>query len=162
MRFATAVLAGVSLLGLTACGDDEATSSAATPAAPAATSAQAATPEATSVAAAEPADKVICEDAAKASDSFKKALLTLAQAGGNGEIAPADAKLMLTDFGKHLTEAVAGSTTEVGKNAQIIADDATKAAAAADPISAVGAPESVKAGTALNAACKAAGVKTNF
>ncbi|GAA1595362.1 hypothetical protein GCM10009828_020830 [Actinoplanes couchii] len=161
MRIATAVLAGVSLFGLTACGDEKATTGGTEAAAPVA-SADAPKAEATTpAAAAAPEDKVVCEEANKAGESFSKAFIALAKTTG-GEVAPADAKLMMADFAKGLTEAAGTSTTEVGKNVLIIAAETTKATEAADPASAIDSPESGKASKALNAACKSAGVKTNF
>ncbi|MEU4689058.1 hypothetical protein [Actinoplanes sp. NPDC023714] len=167
-RIASAVLAGVFLLGLTACGSDSETETAA-PAATTAAEATTAAAEATS-AAADPAttaasggnaDTVTCEQANKAAESFKKAVLTLAQSGA-AEISPADAKAMLEDFATQLTKATEGASPELAAAVKANADAATKAAAAKDPGSAMDSPENVKAGQELNAACKAAGVETNF
>ncbi|GAA2623727.1 hypothetical protein [Paractinoplanes durhamensis] len=161
-RIASAVLLGVSLIALAACGQDTdttapaATAVAATPAA--ATSPAAPATSAAAVAA--KADKEVCEDATKAAESLKKAVLVLAQSGN--EIAPADAKALLTDFANNLTKAGEGADGKVATAIKANADAARKAAAAKDPLTAADTAESAKAGKDLNAACKAAGVKTTF
>jgi hypothetical protein len=160
IRVASAVLIGLSMIGLAACGDDtETTASTATTTAPAAATTAAA--EATTEAAvAGKADKEICEQASKASDSFKKAVVVLARSGN--DIAPADAKLLLTDFAKNLNKAAEGSDSKVATALKANADLALEAAAAKNPVEAADTPESAKAGKDLNAACKAAGVTTTF
>ncbi|MBW6433691.1 hypothetical protein KZ829_08035 [Actinoplanes hulinensis] len=160
MRIATAVLAGVSMMGLAACGDDKAATTTAEPAKPAATSALPEA-EAAAPAAAAPADKVICEDANKAAESFKKALLTIMSTTG-GDVPKKDAALMLSDFAANLEKAAEGSDTAVATALKTNAAEAAKAAKADDPVNAADTPESAKAAKEFNAACKAVGVKTNL
>ncbi|WP_204294454.1 hypothetical protein [Actinoplanes campanulatus] len=161
MRIATAVLAGVSMMGLAACGDDKAATTTAEPAKPAATSALPEAEAATAPAAAAPADKVICEDANKASESFKKALLTIMKATG-GDVPKKDAALMLSSFAADLEKAAEGSDTAVATALKTNAAEAAKAAKADDPVNAADTPEAAKAAKEFNAACKAVGVKTNL
>ncbi|WP_430782872.1 hypothetical protein [Actinoplanes sp. G11-F43] len=149
------------MMGLAACGGgDEATSGAA---APAATTTSAAAPAATEAAPAAdaPDDKAVCEAANKASDSLKKAMLTLMQNGAE-DLPPSDMKLLLTDFAKSLNEAAGSSDSKAGAAVKLIATQSTEAAAAADPSKALDEDAATKAGKDLNAACKAAGVTTNF
>ncbi|WP_433789558.1 hypothetical protein [Actinoplanes sp. CA-252034] len=160
-RILTAVLAGVSALSLAACSEE----APATSTKPAATTAAA--PAATTEAAAPPAaaglsDKEICESVNKVTDSMKTAMMTIAQATQGGDIPVADQKAILTDMAKQLDKAVEGSDTEVAKAVKLISSQATEAAAAKDPTAALDNPESDKSGKALNAACKKAGVTTQF
>ncbi|MEV4274625.1 hypothetical protein [Actinoplanes xinjiangensis] len=160
-RILTAVLAGVSVLSLAACSEETPTTSAQPPAAttaaaPAATTAATTPPPA----AAGASDKEICEAANKANESLKKAMTTLFQT--TGDISAADQKAMLTDLAKQLDKAAAGSDTEVAKAVQLISSQATEAAGAKDPTTALDTPESEKSGKALNAACKKAGVTTRY
>ncbi|WP_433832810.1 hypothetical protein ACQP2E_17115 [Actinoplanes sp. CA-015351] len=162
MRLASVVLLGVSLMGLAACGDEAATEVAA-PAAATTASATAATSaaEPTATAVASKTDKELCEEANKAVDAFKTAILTLAQSGAE-EIAPADAKAMLEDFAAKLTTATEGADSEIATaiKAQIAASE--KAAKAADPAAALDSEETAKSSKEINAGCKKAGVTTNF
>ncbi|MEU8241058.1 hypothetical protein AB0C07_22670 [Actinoplanes missouriensis] len=161
IRVASAVLAGVSLMTLAACGDDS------EPAAPAATTAT--TPSATTVTAdaaasaapARNADTVTCEQAERAVKSFKNAILTLAQSGVT-ELSPVDAKAMLTDFADDLTKASEGAGPEMTAALKANIDAALTAAKDKDPGTALDSPETAKAGKELNALCKAAGVETTF
>jgi hypothetical protein len=160
IRLASAVLAGVSLMTLTACGD--ATDTAA-PAATTATVPAATTPavEATTAPPAEAkADKEVCEDAHKAAESLKKATVVLARSGT--EISAADAKAMLTDFANSLAKATEGGDPKLTAAVRANVDAALAAAAAPDPMTSADTPEAAKAGKDLNALCKAAGVKTAF
>ncbi|MEV0900579.1 hypothetical protein [Actinoplanes sp. NPDC049802] len=159
VRIATAVLAGVSLMGLAACGDDKATT-AAEPPKPAATTAAEAQPTAEAAEAA-PADKVICEDAAEAATSFKKALMTIMKTTG-GDIPKKDAAVLLSEYAANLEKAAGSSDTAVAVALKANAAAAATAAGAADPATAADTPESAKASKDFNAACKAAGVKTNL
>ncbi|MDI6104727.1 hypothetical protein QLQ12_39670 [Actinoplanes sp. NEAU-A12] len=157
VRVATAVLAGVSLWGLAACGEEK----TATTTAPVATS-PAAKPAASTAATTAPAakagsDKELCQAADKAEKDMKAAMLTITQTTG-GELSAADAKAMLTGFSKSLTTAAAGSDSKVAKIMTTIGAQAAKAAAAKDPGTAADTPEAEKSGKELIAACKAAGV----
>ncbi|GIM91772.1 hypothetical protein Ato02nite_035650 [Paractinoplanes toevensis] len=150
-------------MGLTACGTatETAAPAATTAAAAAETTAAPAAAETTAApAAAGSTDKEICEQANKASESFKKAVLVFAQTVD--EIPAADAKLMLTDFAKSLTKAAEGADGAVATAVKANADAALEAAAAKHPVEAADSAEAAKAGKDLNAACKAAGVTTNF
>lgn len=152
------------MMGLTACGDEEKSSSTAsgagatTAAAPAAEATSAAAPAAAGPA---PADKELCTAAEKANAAFKDAALALIQKTG-GEIPPAEAGKMLTDLAADLNEAAGSSTTKAGTTIKLIATQMTTAAGAADPITAGDTPEATKAGKEFNTACKAAGVTTRF
>ena len=145
------------MMGLAACGEgtDTAAPAAETTTAPATTAAEATT----AAPAAGTADKAVCEQAEKAAKAFKKAVIVLAQ---SGEIAATDAKAMLTDFANGLTKVAEGADGEVATAVKANADAARKAAGAKDPVEASDSPEAAKAGKELNAACKAAGVTTNF
>jgi hypothetical protein len=163
LRLATAVLAGVSLMGLTACSEDAPTTTAADkPSAPAATTTAAAPETSTAPAAAALSDKELCQEAGKASDAMQKALMTLIQANPSGDIPAPDAAAMLKDLAASLTKAAEGGTSEVAKGMQEIAAQSLKAAEAKDPATALDTPESAKTGTAFNAACKKAGVTVKY
>ncbi|BEL03082.1 hypothetical protein Q0Z83_012730 [Actinoplanes sichuanensis] len=157
-RILTAALAGVFVLSLTACSEE-------TPATTAQPTATAAAPEATVEATTPPpaaalSDKEICEAANKASESMKDAMTTIFQT--TGDISAKDSAAILADMAKQLDKAATGSDTEVGKAVQLIASQATEAAAAKDPTAALDTAESEKSGKALNAACKKAGVTTKY
>jgi hypothetical protein len=158
-RILTAVLAGVSVLSLAACSE-EAPATTAQPAATTAAAPAATTETTTPPAAAALSDKEICEAANKASDSMKTAMETLFKT--TGDLTPKDAAAVLTDMAKQLNEAAAGSDTAVAKAATLIATQASEAAAAKDPTTALDNAESEKSGQALNAACKKAGVTTQY
>jgi hypothetical protein len=162
LRVATAVLAGVSLMGLTACSDDAATTTAADKPAAAATTTSAAPETSTAPAAAALSDKELCQEAGKASDAMGKALTTLIQANPSGEIPAPDAAAMLKDLANSLNKAAEGGTSEVAKGMQDIAAQSLKAAEAKDPTSALDTPESAKTGAAFNAACKKVGVTVKY
>ncbi|KHD77390.1 hypothetical protein MB27_11645 [Actinoplanes utahensis] len=167
MKVASAVLLGVSMMGLAACGEEEkssstATGAGATSAAAPAAEATSAAPAATAVAAGPaPSDKDLCTAAEKANVAFKKSAMDLIQKTG-GEIPPAQAGKMLTDLAAGLTEAAGSSTTKAAATVKVIATQMTTAAGAADPITAGDTPEATKTGKEFNAACKAAGVTTHF
>jgi hypothetical protein len=156
-RIITAVLAGVCVVSLAACSEEAATT---TTAQPTATTAAATTEAAAPPAAAAPSDKEVCEGANKASESMKDAMTTIYQT--TGDLKPADQQTILADMAKQLDKAAGTSETEVGKAVKLIASQATEAAAAKDPTAALDTPESTKAGKALNAACKKAGVTTQY
>ncbi|MFB9336903.1 hypothetical protein [Actinoplanes octamycinicus] len=173
-RVTSAVLFTAAVLSLAACSDDDKTEAAGTPttaASAASAPATAASQPDTSVseagsipgsAANGAADKVVCEAGNKAGEAMKNAMLTIMKAN-NGDIKPADAKAILDDFTKSLNQAVdQAPESPVSTAAQKIADEAAKAASAADPVEAAAAPSFEKAGTEFTAACKTAGVSVNF
>jgi hypothetical protein len=159
-RIITAVLAGVCVVSLSACSEEAATSTAQPTAANTAATPGATTEAAAPPAAAAPSDKEICESANKASESMKDAMTTIYQT--TGDLKPADQQKVLADLAKQLDKAVGTSETEVGKAVKLISSQATEAAAAKDPTAALDTPESEKSGEALNAACKKAGVTTQY
>ncbi|MEU4560218.1 hypothetical protein AB0F72_17700 [Actinoplanes sp. NPDC023936] len=159
IRVASAVLAGVSMMSLAACGEE--TETAAATATTTATASAAATEAAASAAPARNADTVTCEQAERAVKSFKNALLSLAQSGVT-EISPTDAKAMLIDLADDLTKASEGASDEVAAALKANIDAALKASNDKDPATAIDSPETAKAGKDLNALCKAAGVETTF
>jgi hypothetical protein len=162
LRFATAVLAGVSLMGLTACSEEPATTTADKPA-PAATTTAAAAPEtSTAPAAAALSDKELCQEAGKASDAMQKTLMAMIKANPNGEFPAADSAAMLNELAANLNKAAEGGASEVAKGMQTIAAQSIEAAKATNPTAALDTPESTKAGTALNAACKKVGVTVKY
>jgi hypothetical protein len=158
-RILSAALAGVFAFSIAACSEEAPTTSAqptaTTAAAPAATT-EATTPPA----AAALSDKEICEAANKASDSMKKAMETIYKT--TGDLKPADQQTILADMAKQLDKATEGGTSEVAKAVKVISSQATEAAAAKDPTAALDNADSAKAGKDLNAACKKAGVTTNY
>jgi hypothetical protein len=158
-RILPAVLAGVSVLALAACSE-EAPATSAQPAATTAAAPAATTEATTPPAAAALSDKEICAAANKASESMKDAMTTLFQT--TGDIPAADQKAILTDMAKQLGKAAEGSDTDVAKAVQLIATQASEAAATKDPTAALDNAESEKSGKALNAACKKAGVTTRY
>jgi hypothetical protein len=172
-RFTTAVLFTAAMLSLAACSDDDKTEAGGTPttatsasAAAAPSSEPAVTAPATDAvpgsAAGGAADKAVCEATNTAGEAMKTSMLKLMSAN-SGNIAPADAKAILDDFTKSINQALdQAPESAVSTAAQKVADEAGKAAAAADPVEAAAAPEFEKSGTAFTAACKAAGVKVNF
>ncbi len=158
MRVLPAVLIGVSLMALTACGGDD------TPAtsAPAATATAAAT-----TAAAEPAgaptasDKKLCEDAEKAGKAMKTELINVMKES-QGEMPTAEVKKILAGLGDELTKVAGTSDSAVGTAVKDFAAKSTEASSAADPVTASDNPAYEKSGKDLTAACKAAGVKVAF
>ncbi|WP_203823458.1 hypothetical protein [Actinoplanes palleronii] len=173
-RITSAVLFTAAMLSLAACSDDDKTEAgAATPTSAAAIAPSAApssapvldpesNPDAGGNQAAGVADKELCTATNTAGEAMKKAIVTLMSAN-SGTIAPADAKAILADFNKQVTTALGSVvTSKVAVSAKAVADEAAKAAAAADPITAAAEPGFEKAGTDFTAACKAAGVAVNF
>ncbi|WIM94215.1 hypothetical protein ACTOB_006220 [Actinoplanes oblitus] len=173
-RVTSAVLFTAAVLSLAACSDDDKTEASGTPTTAATSaSAPAATSSAPDVSISESgaipgsaangsADKVVCEASNTAGEAMKTAMLKIMKAG-NGDIKPADAKAILDDFTKSVNQALdQAPESTVSTAAQKVADEAAKAASAADPVEAAAAPGFEKAGTELTAACKAAGISVNF
>lgn len=168
MRMSSAVLIGVSVLSLAACGGDETPTAAAPTTAPAATTTAteaAPDPAATSVAAAPAAggaatDKQLCAAANKADKSMKAELIKAMQAGGEPDAAVF--KKVLDGLAGQLNTAAAGSDSKVAVAMKDFAGRAGEAAAAADPVTASDTPAFEQSGKDLTAACKAAGVKVNY
>ncbi len=158
MRLAPAVLIGAFLMTtLAACGGDDApTAASATTTAPAATTA-AAEP----AGAAAPGDKALCESANKADKAMKAELIKALQES-KGEMPNAEMSKVLGGLADQLSTAAAGSDSPVGTAIKDFAALATKAAKAADPVTAADDPALEKSGKDLTAACKAAGVKVNY
>jgi hypothetical protein len=157
MRVLPAVLIGVSLMALTACGGDD------TPAA----SPPAATAAVETTAAAEPAgapaagDKKLCEDAEKAGKAMKTELIKV-MSESQGEMPTAEVKKILAGLGDELTKVAGTSDSAVGTAVKDFAAKSTEASSAADPVTASDNPAYEKSGKDLTAACKAAGVKVAF
>lgn len=163
-RITSAVLFTAAVLSLSACGDDDKSEAGASTTSSVAATAASGPPtpaaEATTAAAAGGAgDKKVCEDANKAGEAMKDALV---KAVSGGDLAAADAKKMLTDFAAQMTTAVGAETGPAATQAKKLADVAAKTAAATDPFAAMEDPSFEQAGTDLTAACKTAGVKVNF
>jgi hypothetical protein len=159
LRVASAVLIGVSLLALTACGGDEPTTTAAP--APVATTASSA-PAAADPAAGGSSDKEICEAAKKAGQAMKTAVVDAFKAGA--QPSPDAFKKILDDLDQQLTTLAAGAEgdSKVAAALKKISAEAAEAAKAADPVEAAAKSSFEKAGTDLTAACKAVGIDVNF
>jgi hypothetical protein len=166
VRFAAVVLAGVSMMGLAACGAEKESTGAA-PVATTATTATSATAAPTTEASTAPAtkglsDKQICESSEKASTAMKKELFAKIGAA-NGEMPPpAEVTAILTPLADALTLAASGGDSKVATAAKKLGDEFATAAAAKDPATAIDTPAGNKASADLRAACTAAGVKTTF
>ncbi|MEU8301480.1 hypothetical protein AB0C04_29855 [Micromonospora sp. NPDC048909] len=81
----------------------------------------------------------------------------------SGEPSPADFKKILTEMGEQMaTFASAGGDSGVATAMSRFGAQASKAAAAADPVGAADNPAFEKAGADITAACRAAGVSVNF
>ncbi|GIF16490.1 hypothetical protein [Actinoplanes teichomyceticus] len=172
-RVTSAVLLATAVLTLAACSDDDKTEAgSATPAAPASATAApsasaivtdpTATKDGPGSKAGAAADKELCTATDKAGQSMKKALVTLMSAN-SGTISAGDAKAILEDFTKQVTTALqSAGDSKVSAAAKAVADEAAKAATAADPVTAAAEPSFEKAGTDVAAACRAAGVPVSF
>ncbi len=154
-RVTSAVLFTAAVLSLAACSEEEKKSDAAATSTAAATTAAA--PSSPPAAAAGASDKEICEAANKAGKAMTK---DLSAAITDGDFSPAEAKTILGAFRESVLAVTApDSSTKVGVAALQMTKDATKIAEAADPFTAMEDPAFEKAGTDLEAACKAVGVK---
>src|SRR5689334_8595939 len=126
MRVLPAVLIGVSLLALTACGGDD-TPAASAPAATTTAAAPAATTEAAAPAdGPAPSDKKLCEDAEKAGKAMKAELIEVMKKS-QGEMPTADMQKILVGLGEDLNTVAAASDSAVGA---AIKDFAAKSAQA--------------------------------
>jgi len=161
------VLVGISLMALAACGGKApATTAGSTPpasgaSAPTADSASSA-PSSSAPAGntGDMSDRELCEAANKAGNAMKDALMAFMKSGR--EPSAADYKKILTDLGEQLTTlASSGGDTTVATALKQLGAQASKAAGAADPASAIDNPVFDKAGDDLTAACAAAGVDVN-
>ncbi|MEH1098017.1 hypothetical protein [Micromonospora sp. CPCC 205561] len=162
LRATFVALISLSVLALTACGGEEsATTAGSTPSASVPASSAAASASAmpsSSAPAGGASDKELCESVKKADSEMRPKLV---KAMTSGEAAAY--KDVLTELSQKLTAAVAGGGD--GKVATVVeafSAEASKAAAAADPLTAAENPAFEKAGASITAACKAAGVKVNF
>ncbi|GLY06905.1 hypothetical protein Acsp01_72840 [Actinoplanes sp. NBRC 101535] len=158
----SAILIGVSVFALSACGGTDttstdaaaptATTSAAAPAAEATTSAAAAAPAAS--------DKELCAAAEKVSKEFKNEILEVFKSGG--DVTPEVGKKLYTQLATGLSEAAGSGDSAVATAMKQMADEAAKGAASANPVEDGDTKEAEKAGAALTAACKEAGVKVVY
>jgi len=152
---ASALLISAALLALAGCGGED-------DAPTAATSTVAATPSSASAGAAgSTADKELCESVRKAGEDMKSSLLTAL--GSDDDTSPAAFRTILTDLNTTMSSlAAAGGDSDVAAALTKFTEQASKAAAAADPASAAGSPAFEKTGADLTAACKPTGVDVNF
>jgi hypothetical protein len=148
------------MLTLAACGeDDTATTAGSTPPASAPASVPATVPS--SPAGADTAnDKKLCASAESAGQAMKKELIAALQVSDSPS--PAAYKKILAGLDKKMTTLAAGGDGAVATAIKKMGTEASKAAAAADPVEAAANPTFEKAGTDLTAACKAVGVTVNF
>jgi hypothetical protein len=157
-RIASAVLGGVFLLSVAACGTDKTDSAAGS--APTNAASAPAPAETTAAAAAAPADdKAMCTAADKAAKAMTKEIVKLV--GSGADPAPADYAKILNDMNAVLT-ATAKGDGNVATAMKEVAAQSAKAATLPDPSAGAEDPAFEKAGKELTAACKAAGVKVNF
>ncbi|MER7892933.1 hypothetical protein ABTX15_24235 [Micromonospora sp. NPDC094482] len=163
LRVPAVVLISACLMALAACGEeDAATTAGPSPAVSAAPSSADVTPSSapSSPAAGGRSDKELCESAKKVGDDQKAALIAAMQ---SGEPSPADFKKILTEMSEQMaTLASAGGDSDVATAMSSFGAQASKAAAAADPVGAADNAAFEKAGADITAACKAAGVSVNF
>jgi hypothetical protein len=155
-RIASAVLSGVVLMTVAACGTDKTDSTAG--AAP--TNAASAPAAAETTPAAAPADdKAMCTEADKAAKAMTKSIVKLVATGADP--APADFAKILNEMKTVLT-ATAQGDSKVATAMKELAAESAKAAALPDPAAATEEPAYQKANKEVTAACKAVGVKVNF
>lgn len=157
-RLASTMLICASVVALSACGDEatETTAGSSPGASPASTSAAPSSPAAASM-----SDKEICEAVKKAGDEMKELVITAAQSGKTPTAA--EFQKMLTDMQTTATSlASSGGEGPVTTAMKQLVAEVSKAATAADPMTAADNPAYVKAGADLTAACKTAGVNINF
>ncbi|WP_428964329.1 hypothetical protein [Micromonospora fluostatini] len=147
-----------SLLALTACGGEEDAAPAAAGTTTPATSAPA---DSSAPAAEAKSDKEICEAAQKLANENTEAIVKAAMAG---EPAPDEIKKLLTDMSTKLTELTANGSPDsaVVTGLKTINTEIDKAAAAADPLSAMGGPASLEAGKDVTTGCQKVGVTVSF
>ncbi|GAB7045484.1 hypothetical protein [Catenuloplanes indicus] len=156
IRLVASTVFCVSVLALTACGDDSTTETAApAPSSAAATTDAPATSEAPAAAGA--SDKEICEAAVANTKAFQKKTTDALAAGKT--VGDADVKAAWSDLAGVLAVAE-GGTSDVAKAAQAYVKELNTAAAAADTATAGESPALGKANADFNAACSAAGVET--
>ncbi|WP_194822065.1 hypothetical protein [Micromonospora sp. S-DT3-3-22] len=163
----TVVLTCVSVLALAACSEAEPSTTAA-PSTSATASATAAAPSATTdpttggpTAAADPsADKKLCTAAKKIADTTKADVMKAATSGGDPT--PTIRKAY-TEMAQELAKATTDAPTSEAVTALAAFGAASgRVATAANLDTAADAPEFQKTSAMANAACKKAGVDTNF
>jgi hypothetical protein len=160
IRYASAVLIGVALLTLAACGGNDTPTAGSAPSAPATTSAAPTPPASTGATAAASADAKLCETANKIGAAMKTELLKAVKDDGTLDVA--QAKKTLTGLADQLNAAAVDNDGQVAAAMKDFAAQSAKAATAADPTTAVSGPAYEKAGSDLTAACKAVGVSVNY
>ena len=168
MRTLFTALIGASFMSLAACGGDDSTSAwaepttAASAAAPAATTADAAPADAAPAPAGDaPTDKAICNAANKADKAFKAELVELLKSA-QGEPSDAAMAKVLGGLGTELEAAAGASETKVGLAVKKFAAGAAEIATAAEPMAEIEKPEYEASATAITTTCKAAGVTVNY
>ena len=145
LRIAASVLLAVSLCSVAACSDAETTGAA-----------PVTTPASSPAAPAVADDLTLC----KSADGVKTALASALAAGVNsaGQVPPAVAQKAMAQTAQALTAAAgSGANSKVAVALQHLATEATKAAAASDPMKVVDGTGFTKAGEEFDAACRAAG-----
>ncbi|MEE6263144.1 hypothetical protein [Plantactinospora sonchi] len=107
-------------------------------------------------------DKELCESVKKAGDKLKEAFIGAMTSGEEPE--PAAFKGILTDMSEEVTALVAAAEADskVAAALKAFGAETSKAASAADPVTAAANPAFEKAGADITAACKTAGVTVNF
>jgi hypothetical protein len=156
LRTVSTGLLCVSLMTLAGCGGDETTT-----ATPASTPSAAATVASSAPAVTTAADKTLCESVKKAGEEMKTQLIDLFKSGE--QPTPAAYKKILVSLSDRLTAAASSASDgAVSSAVRGFAAEATKAAATADPATAVDNPAFEKTATAITTACKPTGVKANF
>lgn len=168
VRLSTVVLTCVSVLALTACSEAEPSTTTA-PSASATAAAPSAATDPTTIdpstggptAAADPtADKKLCTAAKKIADTTKADVMKAATSGGDPT--PTIRKAY-TEMAQKLAKATTGVPTSEAVTALAAFGAASgRAATAANLDTAADAPEFQKTSAMANAACKKAGVDTNF
>lgn len=151
-RILPAALLSACLLTLAACdgGQPEAASGPA-----------AASPATAAAGASGSADKALCRVVNKAGSDMKAGISDAQQA--DGSVKPADAKKTFAKFHTTVSEALSSAPAgDVATAARAVADEISKAAAAADPIGTAADSDFAKLSEDLTTACKTAGVTINF
>ncbi|MEO3748552.1 hypothetical protein [Plantactinospora sp. B5E13] len=155
-----------SLITLSACGGEEpentAGSTPSTSAAAPSASAPASSAPASAPAGAATGDKELCESVKKAGEEMMDAFVAAFTSGNEPD--SAELKKVLTDLSKELETLAAsgGADSKVVAALKGFGAEASKAASAADPMTAAENPAFEKAGSEITAACKTAGVTVNF
>lgn len=160
-RVTATALICASLITLSACGGEEPENSAgSTPSTSAA--ATSAAPATSAPAGAATGDKDLCESVKKAGKEMKDAFVAAFTSGEEPDAAAL--KKILTDLSKELETVAASGAADSKVTAAVKAfgAEASKAASAADPLTASEDPAFEKTGSEITAACKAVGVDAGF